>query len=58
MSGPERLRALRAVEILERLTTAEARELLKDLRMVGEGPYADEAKASLERLAKRRETTP
>jgi hypothetical protein len=58
MSGPERLRALRAVEILERLATAEARTLLQDLRTVGEGPYADEAKASLECLSNRRATTP
>lgn len=53
--SPDRLRQLRAVEVLERLGTADARTLLK---MMAEGAPAArltrEAKASLERLHKRR----
>ena len=51
---PEQLRPLRAVEVLERLGTPEARELLKTL--VGgadEARLTLETRASLERLAKR-----
>jgi RNA polymerase sigma factor (sigma-70 family) len=50
----ERLRALRAVEVLERAGTAEAREVLARLSNgVPEARLTQEAKASLERPARR-----
>jgi hypothetical protein len=57
--GPERLRHLRAVEVLERVETSEARQVLAGL---AKGEPLDrltrEAKGSLERLTRRRATRP
>jgi hypothetical protein len=53
-ASPERLRQLRAIEVLEALGTADARRLLEELS--GGAPEAlrtREARASLERLARR-----
>jgi RNA polymerase sigma factor (sigma-70 family) len=53
------LRALRALEVLETLGTKEAREVLETLaRGVTEARLTSEAKASLERLARRSSATP
>jgi WD40 repeat protein len=50
----DRLRALRAVEVLERQATAEARQLLDKLAQgIPAAPLTREAKAALDRLAKR-----
>lgn len=50
---PERLRALRAIEMLEHIGTLPAQELLKSLASgAAEARLTQEAKASLERLAK------
>ncbi|HMC65359.1 MAG TPA: hypothetical protein VKI65_10515 [Gemmataceae bacterium] len=59
MRGPSaktslKLRALRAIEVLEHIGTPEAQALLKDLaKGAPEARLTQEAKASLERLAKR-----
>jgi RNA polymerase sigma factor (sigma-70 family) len=51
---PEQLRSLRAVEVLERLGTAEARQVLEDLaKGTPEARQTQEATASLQRLAGR-----
>ena len=54
--GPETLRTIRAIMVLERIGTAEAQAVLETL--AGGAPGAREtaeAKASLERLAQRSE---
>jgi hypothetical protein len=52
-TSPERLRALRAVEALERIGTAEARKLLKEIADGAPGvPETEDARSSLQRLAK------
>jgi hypothetical protein len=52
--SPEMLQVVRAVEVLENIGTPEARELLKSLADgVPEAVLTQEAKASLERLARR-----
>jgi WD40 repeat protein len=53
--APERLRAVRAVEVLERVGTPAARQVLADVARVTADPaLADETRASLERLDGRR----
>jgi WD40 repeat protein len=52
-SGPEKIRMIRVVETLERIGTPDARKLLQDLQAGGAWSAADEAKLSLERLARR-----
>jgi hypothetical protein len=57
--APERLREIRSVEVLEQIGTPEARTVLEAL--AGGAPEArltQEAKASLERLAKRPAASP
>ena len=57
--SPERLRALRAVEVLENLGTPEAQRLLERLATgAPEAGLTQEAKASLERLARRPAPSP
>jgi RNA polymerase sigma factor (sigma-70 family) len=52
--SPERLRTMRAVEVLERIGTPEAQQVLESLAKGSpEARLTQEAKASLERLAKR-----
>jgi hypothetical protein len=52
--APERVREVRALEILEQVGTPEARELLEKLtKGASEARLTREAKASVERLAKR-----
>jgi hypothetical protein len=49
----ERIRVLRGVEVLEKIGTSEARRILTDLAGgAAEGQLTEEAKASLQRLAK------
>jgi hypothetical protein len=50
---PERLRALRAIETLERIGTVEAKKVLQELGAVGDWPTSEEAQAALERLSRR-----
>jgi WD40 repeat protein len=52
--GPERLRSLRAIEVLERIGTAQAKELLRELsRKSLPADLDDEIRASLRRLGER-----
>jgi HEAT repeat protein len=52
---PERLRALRAIEVLEYAGTAEARKQLKELAGGVEGAWlTQQARAALDRLERRR----
>ena len=54
VASGERLQAVRAVEVLEQIGTAEAKQLLQSLASGAPGArLTQEAKASLERLAKR-----
>jgi hypothetical protein len=56
---PETLRALRAVEVLERFGAAERKPLLEVLaRGAPEAPLTQEAKAALDRLARRTAAAP
>jgi hypothetical protein len=53
--APERLRALRAVEVLERIGTPAAKELLGDLaKQVNDPVLEQDIKVALERLGERR----
>jgi WD40 repeat protein len=54
--APELLRALRALDVLEQIDTAEARQILAALAKGAEPGVAREAKAALDRLAKRPRT--
>jgi hypothetical protein len=57
--SPKQLLTLRAIEVLEHIDTPEARQLLR--RQAGgaaEARLTREAKAALERLAKRSSTKP
>jgi RNA polymerase sigma factor (sigma-70 family) len=57
--SPERLRTLRAVEVLEQIGTAEAREVLGVLARGTPGAWlTQEAKAALERLERRLASVP
>jgi WD40 repeat protein len=52
--NPEQLRSSRAIEVLERLETPEARKVLEDLaKGVSQARQTQEAKAALERLARK-----
>jgi len=51
---PETLRGVRAVESLEHIATPEARQVLQKLADGAPASLTREAKAALERLAKRR----
>jgi len=51
--NPERWRRLRVIELLERIATPQARELLESTaKEAGDGEFVRESKASLARLAK------
>jgi hypothetical protein len=51
---PDRVREMRAIEVLEHIGTAEAKDLLQKLATgTPEARLTQEARASLERLAKR-----
>lgn len=53
LKGADRLRALRAIEVLEHLDTAQSRHLLEALAGGAPGAcWTQEAKASLQRLSK------
>jgi RNA polymerase sigma factor (sigma-70 family) len=59
VKSPDKLRDLRAVEVLEQIGTAEAREILKSLaKGAPEARLTQEANASLDRLAMRPAKTP
>ena len=52
--SPDRLRQLRAVELLEEIATPAARDVLSELaKGAAEAPLSREAKAVLERLRRR-----
>jgi len=53
MNGPDGIRTLRAIETLERIGTAEARKVFQELQAGADSSAAEDAKASLERLARR-----
>jgi WD40 repeat protein len=54
VTRPEQVRALRAVEVLEHLGSAEAKEVLRELaKGTADARLTREAKAALDRLAKR-----
>jgi RNA polymerase sigma factor (sigma-70 family) len=58
-TSPERLRVLRALEVLERIGTPEAREVLQGLaETVGGSRLGREARVALERLARRLSPAP
>jgi WD40 repeat protein len=52
-SDPMRIRVLRELEVLERIGSPQAQTVLHDLQIANKGLVSEEAKASLERLAKR-----
>jgi hypothetical protein len=57
VTEPERLRALRAIEVLEHIGTAEAKQMLANLaKGAPQARVTQEAKVALERLAKRSTT--
>jgi len=57
--SPEKLRSLRAIELLERVGTQNAQRLLKSLSQgAPEARLTQDAKASLSRLANRSTNTP
>jgi WD40 repeat protein len=56
--SPQRLQAIRALETLERIGTAEAQEALKKLAAGTPSILTQEARRALERLAKRPATVP
>ena len=59
VTAPEKLRPLRALEVLEQIGTPEARRLLQELsRGAPDARETKEAKASLERLTKRQAARP
>ena len=59
VTSPETLRALRALEVLEHIGTAEARQVLAGLAQGAPAAHlTEEAKASLDRLGKRPHPTP
>src|SRR5262249_13389183 len=51
--SPERLRSLRAIEVLEHIGTTESQQVLKSFAQGAPTGLTREAKTSLERLAKR-----
>jgi hypothetical protein len=54
LTSPKTLRALRAVEVLEHIGTAEARQVLRELAQGGPGArLTDEARTALQRLERR-----
>ncbi len=56
LTAPKTIRELRAVEVLEHIGTAQARQVLRKLAEGAAGSrLTDAAKASLERLAKNKE---
>jgi HEAT repeat protein len=59
VNSPDKLQALRAIEVLEHIATPEAQQVLKTLSEgAPEARVTREAKASLERLAKRARNSP
>jgi WD40 repeat protein len=59
MNSPDRLRTFRAIQVLEHIGTPEAQDVLRTLaKGAAEARLTQEAKASLERLAKRAAITP
>jgi RNA polymerase sigma factor (sigma-70 family) len=59
VTSPDRLRTLRALEVLEHIGTSEARQVLEGLtKGMPEARLTREAKASLERLARRPTAAP
>jgi hypothetical protein len=59
MPSGDRLRGLRAVEVLEHIATAEARQLLEQMATgIPDAPLTQEAKAALDRLSRRRANRP
>jgi hypothetical protein len=58
-TSPERLRRLRAIEVLERISSPEARQLLWEIAKGAAGaPETEDAKAALQRLARKQPPTP